>query len=352
MRTTGSFVFVALCALAGCDDAPVVQIATPAGGALKTDRAPVLFEIDVIEEELLGLALEVDGVEVAATLDPPLRADCGDGCRYRMSWSSLDAGEGTHELAVVATDSNQQGSDAIEMSFEDVPTVTLMTPTTPDQLGVGHIDVLASLQDRGAIGVEVRVDGVTQPGAPPIGDCRFGCTMLWPWETAALYGDHDLEIVVTDAGGRSASVASTLVFDDLPYATAIEITNTTDTGGFSDLDVEVHLLDAATDAWLGCAGQLSGLEEVDDSDVRYDVLATFVNGTGAMLGIGDLAGRDVRFHVMEDDTLPCPSSMDLATDDIVGTSAPVAAENIAGTGPMAFGDVVHLAVTAGRPFTR
>src|SRR5689334_8732148 len=57
----------------------------------------------------------------------------------------------------------------------------------------------------------------------------------------------------------------------------VEVTGETD---FGNLEVEVHVVDADTNEWLGCAGQDQGLENVDVSDVGYDVSAFPEDGGG------------------------------------------------------------------------
>lgn len=107
--------------------------------------------------------------------------------------------------------------------------------------------------------------------------------------------------------------------------TEIEVTNETDSGTL--LEVEVHLYDARSGFFLGCSGEADGLGPVDESDIPYFVTAFFGRAPdGAeLLTVEELEGRDVFVVVVEDDQDPCPvptndGTLDLVTDDLIGTS--------------------------------
>lgn len=339
--------------LGACDDPPVVEILSPSDGTLIDDHASIAFEVLVTDEELLSLSLELDGTTMPTTITPPLPrdGDCSDGCLVTLSWTGADASEDTHLLTVVALDDHQRGDAAIAMTFEDVPAAILATPNDPDQVGVGQLGVTVNVVDRSAIAAEVRIDGVAVSGATITGDCRYTCTVGWLWDTGADTGEHVVEVDVVDPFGRSVTVGQNVFLGDIPYATAIEVSGETDGPFDSSLEVEIHLEDAAG-GHIGCAGQNSGLEDVDDNLIRYDVLSTFVDTAGRRLSFDDLAGRNIELHVMEDDTLPCPSATDLGTDDIIGTSAAIPAASLATLPPQSFGNVIYLEMTVGRPFMR
>jgi hypothetical protein len=58
----------------------------------------------------------------------------------------------------------------------------------------------------------------------------------------------------------------------------------------------------------------------------------------------DLVGLDVYLMVIEDDSVACPAppDFDAAGDDPVGTSGPLAGDQLGLTGPLSFEDVVSL----------
>ena len=333
------------------NDTPSVEITSPASAAVIDHLDPIPIAVTVFDDELADVTLEVDGAPVTAELDPPFafNGDCSGGCRASIIWTAVEATEGAHVLTVVAEDVHGLRAEAtVNLELADTPSVTLLNPDSSDQLGVGVINVAATFTDRSALTAELRVDGVVVP-ATLTGECRAGCMVTYAWDTTGLDGTHDLDLSATDPFGRVATTATTVELGDIPYASSIEITGESD--GFGALEVEVHLFDADTNEFLGCSGQSSGLEGVDSSNVRYDVVAWFIDASSAMVPASALAGRNVRVEVTEDDNFPCPGS-NLGEDDLVGISAPVPASDLATLAPLAFGRVVYLALSAGRPFER
>jgi hypothetical protein len=124
----------------------------------------------------------------------------------------------------------------------------------------------------------------------------------------------------------------------------LEVTGESD--GISALDVEVHVFDADTGEWLGCAGQEQGLEEVDQSDVAYDVLAYPEDAGGFRLRDSDLFGRNVYFQVIEDDIDPCPAPPNYdGGDDLIGESGPLPGDIFSTPAHYSFDRVVDLGVS-------
>jgi hypothetical protein len=143
-----------------------------------------------------------------------------------------------------------------------------------------------------------------------------------------------------------ASLLGGCFADDPPeiWVTSIEITGETDP--LSRLDVELHLYDADTDQFIGCAGQDHGMERVDASDVRYPIEAWFYDvALDRRVHPHDLELRDVVIEVWEDDGNPCPSpATSLDGDDPVGISGPLPGDGIGEVGPLSFGNVIYLEV--------
>lgn len=120
---------------------------------------------------------------------------------------------------------------------------------------------------------------------------------------------------------------------DRLWLTDIEVTGETD---FGALDVEVHLFDAIDHTHLGCAGQGDGLEDVDQSDVHYQVAALFQDPVdGGEVTPFDIVGRSIEVQVIEDDVAPCPAPPG-PDDDVIGiatgldfyTGRPVTFDNV------------------------
>jgi hypothetical protein len=338
--------------LAACNEAPVVEIAAPLDGALIDDHAPVVFDILVTDENLAAVALQLDGLDMDFTADPPLPADgdCEGGCAMTLTWSGAEASEGTHVLSVLAYDQDDELDQAdVSMTFEDTPTVTVVSPASIDQLGVQVVQVQAVIVDRSDVTAELRLDGEVVP-ATVHGDCRFGCDLAYEWDTTGFEGGHTFTIGAADPFGRLGAATTSMNVGDMPYATSIEITGETDNIGFGSLEVEVHLFDADTGAFLGCSGEHSGMEGVDESNERYPVLAWFQDRLGDRVPMSTLAGRNIRVQVIEDDAFPCPESADLGADDPVGSATGIPAASLATMDPMTFENVVYLELTAGRPY--
>lgn len=122
------------------------------------------------------------------------------------------------------------------------------------------------------------------------------------------------------------------------WITGIEITNESDP--FSLLDVELHLYDADTDEFIGCAGQNEGMEPVDASDREYVLEAQFYDLADNRVTPRDLLDRNVIVEVWEDDNRPCPVPASEADgDDPVGFSKPLPGSAIGDLGPLSFGNV-------------
>ncbi len=120
--------------------------------------------------------------------------------------------------------------------------------------------------------------------------------------------------------------------------TTIEVTGETDLGA---LEVEVHLFDALTGGHLGCAGQGDGLEDVDHSDVRYQVFGCFRDPVyGNEVAPSAVVGRAVDVHVIEDDSMPCLDRPG-PDDDVIGIATGL---DLAAGQTVGFDDVTALRI--------
>lgn len=113
--------------------------------------------------------------------------------------------------------------------------------------------------------------------------------------------------------------------------------------GLGNLEVEVHLFDAETGRFLGCSGQMQGLERVDSSDYVFAVDAEFLRaGGGGRLFYEDVEDLEVEIWVIEDDDEPCPGPIVPGVDDIIGISAPIPGWEFDRMRNYSFENVLHL----------
>jgi len=105
----------------------------------------------------------------------------------------------------------------------------------------------------------------------------------------------------------------------------IEVKNLTD--GIGSLEMEVHIHEAGTDRFLGCSGQLNGLQPVDVSGRRYAVNARFTLDQSRQRNVTyfDIKDKNIYVVVIEDDEFPCPCPPAYGSsglDDLVTISPP------------------------------
>ena len=345
---------VPLLGCAGCDPGPTVEVTGPADGTVIDHHGDVPIDVVITGDHLARVRVELDGDAALdpGYLDPPLPSDgdCRSGCSTTVHWDGDEALVGGHLVTVAAWDDHDvRGEAPLALTFTDQVAIAFTSPQSSDLQGVGSVTVHARAIYRGAVDARLTVDG----GAAIDGggdDCRFGCTVAMTWDTSATpAGDHELEANATDAGGHQATATLPVTLDDIAWATAIRVTGESDGIG-TYLEVELHLEDADTGVDLGCSGQDQGMEKVDLDDTDYTLFATFVRPDGTPLGLADLAGRQVRVHVIEDDAYPCPGPI-APSDDDMGTSPPLAAADLASVAP-AFGEVTNLTMRVGRPYQR
>jgi hypothetical protein len=174
-------------------------------------------------------------------------------------------------------------------------------------------------------------------------------------------GAHTLTLQATDLGENVVDLETPVNFElyDIPYITKIEVSNTQE-GGFNGplIEVEVHILDVATDSLIGCAGENTGLGGVENDNQVYDVSAHFVNYSGGLMIFPDLAERDIQFVGIESDAgSHCPTPADLTDeltsddDDLYGVSRTISASEFLETEvQVPVGDMRTLRVAKGRPW--
>jgi len=138
------------------------------------------------------------------------------------------------------------------------------------------------------------------------------------------------------------------------YVREIRVTGVSD--GFLEgrLEVEVHMYEQFTQdsaRFLGCSGQIHGLEHVDVSDLHYVGLsAFFVKPAGGNLILADIANKNIFLITSEDDVNPCPLQYGggvSAIDGLIGQSQIFTGSNLAGLQFLSFNKVQHLLIGAG-----
>jgi hypothetical protein len=332
---------------------PTIDLTAPANNTLITHHDAVVMTAFVTGNPLAGIDLTVDGVGASADLTVtglPQNGDCFAGCTVTLSWNADKMFEGNHAVTLTAVGtSGETASDGLTFRFEDAPEVVFVRPQTNERRGASSVAIEVRVIDRGPapINTSLAIDGVTVQ-SPSFPDCRFGCTLTRTWDTATLpAGNHPLRAVATDAAGRSTTTQLDVAIGDIPYVSQISVTGESD---FGSLEVEVHIRDAATNAWLGCTGMGQGMQNVDDNNTTYNVVGWFSDAQSRTVGIEQLAGRTLRLEVSEDDDNQCPGTNG-GGDDPIGTSPSIAAASLANLNT-AFGNVLALSTRHGRPLSR
>lgn len=333
--------------------APTIELLSPADGALVTHHEPVRVDARVTGNPIAGFDLTVDGVATPSALQVmglPVGGDCYAGCNIILWWDADAMREGIHTAQFDARDDlGTRASDSVTIRFEDAPQITFVRPSGGESRGAVSTAIQVSIVDRGpgSISASLSIDGVSTQTATYV-DCINGCTLTRSWDTSTLAaGVHTLSVTASDAAGHTTTTAQDVTIADIPYITQI---NVAEDDGFGTLEVEVHLYDAATDAWLGCSGDEFGLANVAYGNTLYNVQAWFVDANSRPLGVDQLAGRQLRIRVTEDDLAECPTRPG-SDDDEIADWEPIPASSL----PMlstSHGDALQLTTRTGRILSR
>ncbi len=333
--------------------APTFEILAPQDGALVTHHDLVRIDGRVTGNPIAGFDLHVDGVAAPGLLQVsglPVGGDCFAGCDLTFHWDADAMREGTHTAQIEARDDQgAAASDSVAIRFEDAPQITFLRPSGGESRGATVTTIQAGIVDRGpgAITATLSIDGVTTPPVT-FADCLAGCTLTRSWDTSTLAaGVHTLAVTASDAVGHTTTVQQQVVIADIPYITQI---NVNESDGFGTLEVEVHLYDAVTDVWLGCSGDDFGLANVAVGNTLYNVQAWFVDASSRPLGVDQLAGRQLRVRVTEDDFQECPARP-AQDDDEIADWEPIPAASLPSLST-SHGNVLQLTTRTGRILTR
>jgi hypothetical protein len=335
---------------------PEIRIVSPANNATIAEHQPVSIRIAMKNAAVTGFDLRVDGQPQSDfTISPTPTGTRCDACTFFVTWAALDVGESTHAIEVTALEGGPAVTGSVTWNFVDTPQILATVPTANhDLLGVGSVNVTATVLERGTATVAVAIDGVAF-GEQTSSDCRgAGCQLAFPsWDTSTLaVGTHTVRFTVTDSHGARVIQTHTVRIDDLARVTSMHLA-----AGFVDesgtLEMEVYVFDNATNAFLGCAGSAHGMGPVNSPDIRYAIDARLVGPSSIPLRAADLGSKQLRFEVWEDDDNPvCPTLFDPNGNDFAGT-APVRtrAQWEASPTVMSFGSVVEMSVLFDRPIS-
>jgi hypothetical protein len=332
--------------------APTIEFTAPTDGTLITDHQPVRIDAHVTGNPIAGFDLTVDGVATPAALSAsglPVGGDCYAGCNIIFSWNAAAMREGMHTVQIAARDDvGTSATDSMTFRFEDAPQIIFQRPTG-EARGAASVAIQISITDRGPapIAAALSIDGA-QVQSTTYQDCINGCTMTRTWDTSSLAaGTHTLSVTSSDMTGHTTTATQDVIISDIPMITQI---NVIEDDGIGTLEVEVHLYDSATDQWLGCSGDDFGLANVAYGNTLYNVNAYFVDANRRPLGVDQLAGRQLRIRVTEDDLAECPARPD-TSDDEIGDRSGFAAGSLANLST-SFGDVLQLSTRHARPLSR
>lgn len=338
---------------------PQLDITSPLNGTLVSGHDPVQLFVELRDMNFDGMRLSVDGVAVPNIVtNPPANGQFCDLCQVRVTWGGLEAKDGLHVIGIDAFSGNDIAKGAVDMIFEDMPEIASITPNhDADLAGFGLVKVEVGVIERGRATLKVDVDGV-ETATRDSNECNRaeGCPLTFMWDTTALpAGPHELHFTVTDDKGNTVEDSRTVSLDDVVQITQLGVTGIVDEDT-ATLEMEVYAFDADTNAFLGCAGSLHGLAIVDTAGQMYEVDAVLVKAgsdpqTQRFLRGSELATRNIRFEVWEDDDFPtCPSALEPLGNDLVGISSVKSYEAWKDTTQsQVFGNVSGLTVRVGRP---
>jgi hypothetical protein len=338
---------------------PQLEITSPLNGTLVSGHDPVQLFVELRDANFDSMRLSVDGVVVPNLVtNPPANGQYCDFCEIRVTWGGLEAKDGLHVIGIDAFSGNDIAKGAVDMIFEDMPEIaSINLDHDADLAGFGLVKVEVGVIERGRATLKIDIDGV-ETATRDSAECNRadGCPLTFMWDTTALpAGNHELHFTITDDKGNTVEDSRTVSLDDVIQVTSLGVNGIVDEDT-ATLEMEVYAFDADTNAFLGCAGSKHGLATVDTSGQTYEVDAVLVKAGSdplvpRFLRGSDLATRNIRFEVWEDDDAPtCPSALEPLGNDLAGVSTARSYETWKDTtAPQVFGNVSNLTVKVGRP---
>lgn len=101
-------------------------------------------------------------------------------------------------------------------------------------------------------------------------------------------------------------------------------------------EIEIHIVDAATDGMIACSGDSEGMRPVTDGGLTYGkLLADLLDGSESLVDFDDQEGRSVKVVMIDNDGTACPEPIetegeDNEVDDVLGESGEILWEDLPG----------------------
>lgn len=282
---------------------------------------------------------------------PPSDLGSCDLCEFVARLPAYELAPGTRVIGVEARGpSGELGSDEVTIEVDGSPDIRRIAPASIlDLRGVATLTLAYEVFARDPVSIEIAPDRVRGIGIEAA-SCRDGCRLDHVWSIVSP-GWHDV-IVTAFSDGAQAELRESVNAAEAVRVASISVFNVFDVGL---LDLEVFLFEDATNKFLGCAGQGSGLGDADENLKTYEVNADLMSPSGALLDFRSLPTTALRFEVWENDdaeeclTLPNTSG----GDTLVGASpALTLAEWTAQRAPLSFGRVSTFEAVVGRGLVR
>lgn len=225
---------------------PTVSITTPA------NNATVFGAISVTANAsdnvgVVGVQFKLDGANLGAE---------DATAPFSVSWDTLTASEGAHQLTAVARDAagNTATSSVVNVTVDNIdetpPSISITSPADGASVS-GNVTVAATASDNvGVSGVQFLLDGANL-GAE---DTASPYSIIWDTQ-AATNGAHVLTARARDAAGNTAmsSSVNVTVVPDFSF-TVLTPSRTVETTGGTDFRVEVVYVNGFTssnvDLWF------------------------------------------------------------------------------------------------------
>ncbi len=289
-------VALVLVALVGCTDSSV-EITSPTSSEVVVGHGFVELKVTVLDSTVTSLVVDVDRTRAPFEVFPPSDLGSCTMCEFVARLPAYEITPGTRVIRVEARGpSGGLGSDDVTIEVDGSPDVRRIAPASIlDLRGVATLTLAYEVFARDPVAISIAPDGIQGIGIAAA-MCRGGCRLDHVWSIGSP-GWHDV-IVTAISDGAQARLRESLNFVEAVRVASISVSNVFD---FGSLDLEVFLFEDATNKFLGCAGQDSGLGAADENLKTYQVDADLLSPSGALLELSSLPTTALRFEVWEND---------------------------------------------------
>jgi hypothetical protein len=191
---------------------PAVSVTAPSSGAVLSNTVTLTANA-TDNVAIAGVQFQLDGVNLGSAVT-------GAGPTYSYSWNTAPAGNGTHTITAIATDTPGNTASAnVSITIDHTPpTISMAAPSAGVAVN-GTVTITATATDTVAItGVQFQLDGVNLGSAVT----GAGPTYSYSWNTASAgNGTHTITAIATDAPGNTASSSVSIVVDHTPPTVSI-----------------------------------------------------------------------------------------------------------------------------------